>query len=967
MDDRSSLKHGSSSPCRLNVLIVGGGLFGLAAAISIVCAGHKVTVFETHSGPHEVGAGLQSSPNSTRLWTKWGLSNVLQSLAAAPTGLQIHDFNGKVLAQRQNYDVEIQQRYGSPLWTMHRVDLQNALVERARELGVEILYSSRVDDINMTRPGVRTEDGQMHNGDLVVLAEGVWSSHRSDLLGKQINPEPSGDMAYRMTIDYEQLEGHSDLQAWMQDLKIRIWIGPGSHAVAYPVRRSSQMNIVLLVHDDFENRQESKSVGDVAEMREHFNGWDPILNKMLSVVQTVQKWRLMQLPPLKTWRSQQGTTVLGGDSCHAILPYMAQGLSMGLEDAAVLGYLLGSVTNKSHIAKATHMYERLRVARTARMRDETHKHARHFHAADPELRRTRDAEFSRSFDPNSNCEVTRCHHDVDHDFILSRPSYRQHVSRDDSTQRSTPEISQRRWTWLDRFDSSTDPANNFPWDLSFTGFCPSMAESRSTQDTSTSSHTRAFEITWVDNDDENPKNWPAWYRGLILGFVSFATLVVVIASTAYVTTIPGVMAEFGIADRTIPVLGVTTYLFGLGVGPLLLAPLGEIFGRRPVYTITLFLFTITLIPSAVATNIATILATRFLAAFVGSVMLSNAPGTVNDIATNETRALYVSIWIFGAVSGPVLGPVIAGLINQHHDWRWIHWTIVILSFVSALMMASLKETFAPAILYRKYVRAKRDDDRYWCKHEDFGRGSLKAKLEVSIKRPVVMAFTEPICLLWNTYIAILYALLYLSIVGYPIVFQQLRGWSSSVAGLPFLSIGFGSLICILVEPYLRRLVKAVDMFLRREKSEDANPISISPPPPPAPEATVPLIFIGGLLVPVGMLLFAVSASPPNSPVVAILSGVPFGMGNMLVIIYVTNYLASCYGSQAASAIAGNAVTRNLIGGVLPLLAPVLYSRLGPLFTGLVLVAIALVLSIIPILFWKWGSQLRGRSQLATGS
>lgn len=125
----------------------------------------------------------------------------------------------------------------------------------------------------------------------------------------------------------------------------------------------------------------------------------------------------------------------------------------------------------------------------------------------------------------------------------------------------------------------------------------------------------------------------------------------VIASTAYVTTIPGVMADFGITDRTVPVLGVTTYLFGLAVGPLILAPLGETFGRRPVYAVTLFLFAVLLIPSAVAKNIATILATRFLAAFVGSVMLSNAPGTINDIATDETRALYVSVWIFGAVSG----------------------------------------------------------------------------------------------------------------------------------------------------------------------------------------------------------------------------------------------------------------------------------------------------------------------------
>ncbi|KAI0103258.1 major facilitator superfamily domain-containing protein [Nemania sp. FL0031] len=280
-------------------------------------------------------------------------------------------------------------------------------------------------------------------------------------------------------------------------------------------------------------------------------------------------------------------------------------------------------------------------------------------------------------------------------------------------------------------------------------------------------------------------------------------------------------------------------------------------------------------------------------------------------------------------------------------------------------MASLKETLEPAILYRRYVHFKKEDGRYWSKHEDFGLGSLKAKLDVSMKRLIMMALIEPICLLWNTYIAILYALLYLSIVGYPIVFQQLRGWAPNVAGLPFLAIRLGSLICILTKPYMRRLVKAVDILSRQDNLENATTISLSPSP--EPEATIPLIFVSELLIPVGMLLFAVSASPPNSAVVAVLSGVPFGMENMLVIIYVTKYLVSCYRVHAASAVAGNAVMRNLIGGVLPLLIPIMYGRLGPLVTGLVLMAIAIVLAVVPLLLWKWGARLRNKSQLATGS
>ena len=122
-------------------------------------------------------------------------------------------------------------------------------------------------------------------------------------------------------------------------------------------------------------------------------------------------------------------------------------------------------------------------------------------------------------------------------------------------------------------------------------------------------------------------------------------------STAYAPGIPGMMESFGIENRTIPILGVTTYLFGLALGPLVLAPLSEVYGRRPVYIVSLLLFSIFLIPSAMAQNFETILVTRFLAAFVGSVVMSGAPGTLNDICDDETRTRYLSIWILGAVNG----------------------------------------------------------------------------------------------------------------------------------------------------------------------------------------------------------------------------------------------------------------------------------------------------------------------------
>jgi salicylate hydroxylase len=234
-------------------------------------------VFEAHAGPDEFGTGVQTSPNGTDLWTRWGLSGALKPLVSTPTALQIFRHDGKLLALRQQYDAEILRRYGNPLWTMHRMDLQNSLVERARELGVNILCSSHVGKVDVSQqPKVTTERGETYIGDLVNIGGGVWTSLWSDVLGRQVNPEPTGDMAYRITVNREQLEGQEDLPEWAQEQSMRIWLGIGSHAVAYPVRQAKQLNIVLIVEDDFKPGGDSRAAGDIEEMRRHFNGWDPV-------------------------------------------------------------------------------------------------------------------------------------------------------------------------------------------------------------------------------------------------------------------------------------------------------------------------------------------------------------------------------------------------------------------------------------------------------------------------------------------------------------------------------------------------------------------------------------------------------------------------------------------------------------------------------------------------------------------
>lgn len=264
----------SSAPEPLHVLVIGGGLCGLAVAIAASLSGCRVTVFESVASIHEIGAGLQSTPNGTRLLRQWGIFELLEPLAAKPVELQIRRFDGRLLARRTEYDLEVNKYYNSSLWGLHRVDLQHALVKRAQQLGVVIKYSARVSQVDFDEPAIILEGGDCVSGDLVVAADGLWSTSRSQLLGKPMAPQPTGHMAYRILLSRDDIED-ADLRMWMSTPKVHIWLGPGAHCVGYPIHGGKLLNLVLLVKDDLPGNI-SRAKGDLAEMKALFHDWDPM-------------------------------------------------------------------------------------------------------------------------------------------------------------------------------------------------------------------------------------------------------------------------------------------------------------------------------------------------------------------------------------------------------------------------------------------------------------------------------------------------------------------------------------------------------------------------------------------------------------------------------------------------------------------------------------------------------------------
>ncbi|KAJ5284570.1 hypothetical protein N7505_002550 [Penicillium chrysogenum] len=376
---------------QLNVVVVGAGLAGLAAAVSISLSGHQVTVIESAKELLEVGAGLQVTPNCTRILQRWGLPDRLWLSAAEPSALTVHRYSGKVLAREESFDKKIRSQYGAPFIDLHRVDLQLSLYEKARELGVEFKFGEKVVSVDFNLPSVTTESGFTMRGDLIVGADGLWSRCRLNLLGTDDMPRPTGDLAYRVVLDLNQLDD-PELKSWVSNPTVHFWIGPGAHAVGYSLRGGTMYNIVLLVPDDLPHGV-SRQSGSVEEMQALFKDWDPILGRFLSVVDKVDKWKLMHREELSSWVNEKSNFVFVGDSCHPMLPYLAQGANSAVEDGAVLGLILGHLRSKDQLPKALEMYEDLRKSRGDAIVKETFKQRDSFHMADGPDQEARDKVF----------------------------------------------------------------------------------------------------------------------------------------------------------------------------------------------------------------------------------------------------------------------------------------------------------------------------------------------------------------------------------------------------------------------------------------------------------------------------------------------------------------------------------------------------------------------------------------------
>ncbi|EUC44607.1 hypothetical protein COCMIDRAFT_97777 [Bipolaris oryzae ATCC 44560] len=462
-------------------------------------------------------------------------------------------------------------------------------------------------------------------------------------------------------------------------------------------------------------------------------------------------------------------------------------------------------------------------------------------------------------------------------------------------------------------------------------------------------------VDWDGPDDpQNPRNWPRAKKYFVTFEICLLTFSVYIGSAIYTPGLMGVMQEFGVAQ--VPaLLGLTLYVAGYGLGPILWSPMSEIpqIGRLWVYILTLLLFVLLQLPTVFSVNFGMLLAFRFLTGFVGSPALATGGASIADMYRPKKQVYGLAVWGIGAVCGPVLGPLVGGFAVMSKGWKWTIWEIMWLSgFCWIVFFFFLPETSSTNILHRRAKRLRKltGDDRFTCE-PDLMAAEMTGKdivLMVLVK-PITLNFTEPIVLLLNLYIALIYGLLYIWFESFPIVFEGIYGFSLGIMGLAFLGILVGTFVAASV-------LLAWNYFYLEDQFDENGNIE--------PEKRLIPAMVGCFFVPICLFWFGWSARPDVHYMVPIVGSGCFGIAAFTLFQAVLPYLSDAYPDSVASVLAGNDLMRSSFGAGFPLFANAMYKKLGVDWASSLLAFLGIAFIPIPFALYKWGKQIRHKSKQA---
>ncbi|KAF2765387.1 MFS general substrate transporter [Teratosphaeria nubilosa] len=477
------------------------------------------------------------------------------------------------------------------------------------------------------------------------------------------------------------------------------------------------------------------------------------------------------------------------------------------------------------------------------------------------------------------------------------------------------------------------------------------------------SDTTPIFITFSQEDPSNPRNWAKWKRWYVTCFAAFLNVITCLCAGGYSSAQDNVETRFGVSSE-VATLGLSLYILGFAIGPMLLAPLSEYFGRSPVYICSWFILVIFQVPVAVAPNIATVLVCRLIQGFGGSAPLTNTGGTVSDLWERNESGNAMMIYGLSSTFGPPFALVVTGYVVLNLGYQWLWWFFLIVTgTIWIIMVFTLPETRHSTILERKAKKVRKAlakegiassalIENIGDAHNMHEKRSLHSLFATTLTRPFRFLMTEPITIAAAAYNGFIYGVVYLFNEAFPLVFgpgAHGHGFNVGQQGLAFLGFAIGTILAACCHPFQERY------YLRRVAANDGKGV---------PEARMWQARFGAFLLPISLFWFAWTSFKFVHWIVPIIASVFFGAGIYIVILSVLNYIVDSYQTYSASALAGVILVRNTVGAGFPLFSKQMYQTLGNEWASTLLAFLSLLFVPIPIWWFYRGEQLRLKSPWA---
>ncbi|KAG9317591.1 major facilitator superfamily domain-containing protein [Chiua virens] len=442
---------------------------------------------------------------------------------------------------------------------------------------------------------------------------------------------------------------------------------------------------------------------------------------------------------------------------------------------------------------------------------------------------------------------------------------------------------------------------------------------------------------WKDSLD-NPRNWSPLKKWTATSLVSFYTFVTPLGSSMMAPGLQDLASKYGITNPTITGMTLSIFLLSFAIGPLLLGPLSEMYGRAWVLHIGNLVFLCFNLGCALAPTANAFLAFRFLSGFAGSAPIACGGGVISDLFEEKERASAMALYTLGPLIGPAIGPVMGGFISQTVGIEYVFYVIVALcGAASALAIPFLRETYAPII--RRRLHAHRADPEQGVTGSDVP--DRLSYLWVNLKRPVILLTRSFICFILSLYMG-------LSRRAISDLFSTVYHFSVGIGGLAYIGLGLGFLIATIFGARI-----SDQIYVRRRNGGQGKP-----------EMRVPTLIFGSFFAPIGLFWYGWSAQARVHWIMPIIGTAIYGFALMTTFLPIQLYLVDTF-TYSASALAAASVFRSLLGFIFPLFGEQMYARLGYGGGNSLLAGLAIVIGIpFPVWIYYYGERIRARSSLS---